>query len=98
MFASGSKTDIFALGSAIYEMVTGHEPFPELDSLDDSHEAEIRARYKSGRFPVLDPQLGGGVVHKCWAGRYGSASELADDLRKLIEQKNERLCVFNSSN
>jgi serine/threonine protein kinase len=27
------KTDIFALGSAIYYMMTGHEPFPELDPL-----------------------------------------------------------------
>lgn len=25
------KTDIFALGSTIYYMMTGHEPFPELN-------------------------------------------------------------------
>lgn len=29
------KTDIFALGSAIYHIVKGHEPFPELDPFED---------------------------------------------------------------
>jgi serine/threonine protein kinase len=79
------KTDIFALGSAIYYIMTGHEPFPELDSFDDDDEAEIVARYKSGQFPVLDPQLGGGIVHNCWVGAYGSALEVADDFQKLIK-------------
>ena len=36
-------------------MMAAHEPFPELDPLDDDHEAEIVARYKSGQFPVLGP-------------------------------------------
>jgi serine/threonine protein kinase len=79
------KTDIFALGSAIYYMMTGHEPFPELNPNDDDDEAEIVARYKSGQFPVLDPQLGGQIIHSCWVGAYGSASEVADDFQKLIE-------------
>ncbi|KAH6710667.1 kinase-like domain-containing protein [Leptodontidium sp. MPI-SDFR-AT-0119] len=64
------KTDIFAFGSAIYFMMTGHEPFPELDSFDDDDEAEI---------------LGGRIVHNCWAGAYGSASEVAEGFQKLIE-------------
>ena len=29
------KTDIFALGSAIYSLMMGHEPFPNLDDLED---------------------------------------------------------------
>jgi serine/threonine protein kinase len=47
------KTDVFALGSAIYYIMTGHEPFPELDSLNDDHEAEIVSLYRSGQFPHL---------------------------------------------
>lgn len=31
-------TDLFALGSAIYFIMTGHEIFPELDSLEDDEE------------------------------------------------------------
>ena len=40
------KTDIFALGSTIYYTITGHEPFPDLNPLDDNDEAEIVTRYK----------------------------------------------------
>jgi serine/threonine protein kinase len=32
------KTDIFALGSTIYYIVTGHRLFPELDTIDDEAE------------------------------------------------------------
>ena len=32
------ETDIFALGSAIYFIMTGHKVFPELDSLEDNEE------------------------------------------------------------
>jgi hypothetical protein len=30
-----AKTDIFALGSAIYFIITGHEVFPKLDSVEE---------------------------------------------------------------
>jgi serine/threonine protein kinase len=74
------KTDIFALGSAICYMMTGHEPFPELDPFDDDDEAEIIARYRSGQFPGLDVHLGGHIVHNFWSGAYGSASEVVKAL------------------
>jgi hypothetical protein len=32
---SDAKSDLFALGTAIFEIMVGHEPFPELDELDD---------------------------------------------------------------
>jgi hypothetical protein len=44
------KTDIFALGSTIYYMMTGHEPFLELNPLDDNDEAEIVTQYKLRQF------------------------------------------------
>jgi serine/threonine protein kinase len=72
------KTDIFALGSTIYHIVTGHRAFPQLDTIDD--EAEIQSRYREGRFPHLEAKVGGVVVQSCWKGRYSSASEVADDL------------------
>jgi len=59
------KIDIFALRSAIYYMMTGHETFLELNPLDDNDEAEIMARYKSGRFPNLGTPLRGGIVRNC---------------------------------
>jgi serine/threonine protein kinase len=79
------KTDIFALGSAIYYIMQGHEPFPELNSLNDNDESEIVARFTSGRFPPLSPHSGGGIVYGCWSGRYESAIEVVEDLKRIVE-------------
>ena len=78
---ANQKTDIFALGSAIYFMMKGHPPFPELDSWKDSR--EIVSRFKAGQFPALAEELGGAVVRKCWAGKYESADEVVHDLKKV---------------
>lgn len=80
------KTDIFALGSAIYYIIQGHEPFPELNSLDDGDKSEIIARYSSGRFPPLGSHLGGNIVYRCWEGRYESNDKIAEDFKRLIDK------------
>ena len=67
-YADG-KTDLFALGSAIYFIMIGHEVFPDLDSDKDE---EIERRFRNGQFPV-DPQVCGTITGKCWAQKYGSA-------------------------
>ena len=74
------KTDIFALGSAIYFMMKGHPPFPELNPWKDK--LEIVSRFMTGQFSALDEVPGGDVVKKCWAGEYESADEVVHDLRK----------------
>ncbi|KAL5323491.1 hypothetical protein ACEPPN_008028 [Leptodophora sp. 'Broadleaf-Isolate-01'] len=74
------KTDIFALGSAIYFIMKGHPPFPELDSWKD--ELEIVSRFRNRQFPPLDEVPGGDVVKKCWTGEYESADKVVHDLRK----------------
>ncbi len=60
---ANQKTDIFALGSAIYLIIKGHLPFLELDSWKDT--LEIVSWFKSPQFPALDKKLGGVVVQKC---------------------------------
>ncbi|KAF6234139.1 hypothetical protein HO173_007559 [Letharia columbiana] len=57
------KTDIFALGFALYYILQGHEPFPDLDPGDD--EEEIKRRFMSGQFPELPSHLMNLVTHKC---------------------------------
>lgn len=53
------KTDIFALGSTIYHIITGHRPFPEYDTIDD--EAKFEELYRKGHFLRLDAGVGGEV-------------------------------------
>lgn len=72
-------TDLFALGSAIYEMITGHEPYEELE------EAEVEERYMKLHFPDLEPVVGGEIIQKCWMVGYGSAHQIVHDLSALPE-------------
>lgn len=75
------KTDIFALGTAIYFIMTGELPFPDLDLFDN--EEEIQRRFQVGDFPPLEQQRGGDVIFKCWKGLYEDAAEIILDLQKL---------------
>lgn len=75
-------TDMFALGSVIYYILHGHEPYPELDILTD--EDKIRPLFESGSFPALEPSHAGDVIKKCWQSEYASAQGAIDDLAKLL--------------
>lgn len=61
-------TDLFALGTTIYHILYGHEPFPDLDAYDD--EEEIQRRFRQLEFPDLPATALGKVIRKCWSGRY----------------------------
>ncbi|KAF2010088.1 kinase-like protein [Aaosphaeria arxii CBS 175.79] len=76
------RTDIFALGSTIYHIITGHRPYPQYHTIND--EAKFRELYQKGQFPALDVSLGGDIVRNCWRGNYASADEVVKDL-SLIE-------------
>jgi hypothetical protein len=52
-------TDLFALGSAIYEIVTGHKPYEELG------EAEVKERYIKRQFPDVNTVFAGEIIQKC---------------------------------
>jgi len=68
-------TDIFALGSAMWEMATGSPPYEELSW------REVRGLYKRGKFPRLKsmPELDR-IIRKCWQQRYRRAQDVVDDL------------------
>ncbi|CAG8903140.1 unnamed protein product [Penicillium egyptiacum] len=74
------RTDLFAVGSAIYHLIAGHEVFPELDSFDD--EKVINARFINGEFPKND-YVASHIVEKCWRGEYASAAEISVDIAEV---------------
>ncbi|KAJ6016303.1 hypothetical protein N7540_010894 [Penicillium herquei] len=77
---AGVKTDLFALGSAIYFIMTGHEVFPELDSWEDDE--EILSRFQYGQFPV-DKHVCCQITDKCWKQQYQSADDVVLDISMI---------------
>lgn len=83
------KTDIFALGTAIYEMMTSFH-IQEGEHVFKQLEDKIEEFWASGSpFPSLDAEMGGDVVHKCWGGKYESADEVVKDLMALEDLMQE---------
>ncbi|KAI9822030.1 MAG: hypothetical protein M1832_003202 [Thelocarpon impressellum] len=80
----GRESDLFALGTTIYDIMVGHEPFPDLDNVDDQE--EIEKRYIAGQFPTVDGVLAGDVIRKCWTLAYQSVDECAEELKALEER------------
>lgn len=70
------KTEIFALGSTLFEMLLQRRPFEGVE------EHEIEDALRVGRFPSLDPLPALGVpIAKCWAQQYESVDELLEDIK-----------------
>jgi hypothetical protein len=78
---SDATSDLFALGSAMYEIMVGHEPYRGLDELDD--EDEFEKRYMERRFPALDGVLGSELIRKCWSVAYTNAHTCVEELEAL---------------
>ncbi|OAA57955.1 Protein kinase-like domain protein [Niveomyces insectorum RCEF 264] len=54
------KREVFALGSAIYEMMAWRRPF------QDVPDEEVEKRYAREEFPRLDGIAVAGIISKCW--------------------------------
>src|SRR5207253_4879834 len=70
--------DLFALGSTIYEIMTGASPYQELAS------SEVEPRFEARQFPNLTDILCGECIRQCWLGEVKSAQEVYD----IIEAEN----------
>lgn len=92
------RSDIYSLGMVLAEMLAGHRPFAHSGSYSVSRpQIEAMALERSKTAPSLKrdrPDISWGmesIVRKCLAPdpkqRYQSALELADDLRRLIEDR-----------
>jgi serine/threonine protein kinase len=64
------QTDLFALGSTLYEIMTGEQPYRELE------DGEVEERLRQGIFPRVKEVVGGDVMRWCWSGTVNSADEV----------------------
>jgi serine/threonine protein kinase len=78
-------TEVFAMGTALYWMVTFQEPWPELHEPEDDE--EIKRRIQSKDFPDTSglPALGA-VISNCWDLRFTSMT----DVKHAIEMERHR--------
>ena len=63
------KSDLFALGSALYELEHGSSP------LIDVTEEEVMEFFKQADFPLVSSLTLGEIIMQCWQGHSDSASE-----------------------
>jgi atypical protein kinase C zeta type len=78
----GPTTEQFAIGSLLYCMTRGHEPYGHPD--DDPDLDTIRL-FKNEIFPPLqaDDDALDGIINRCWTGSYGSIKDLAEATAQL---------------
>ncbi|KAI9808761.1 MAG: hypothetical protein M1825_003913 [Sarcosagium campestre] len=70
-------TDLFALGSAMYWIMSNSEPYGDLT------DEEVTMRYSRGEFPNVDNIYGGSVILCCWKGEFLSAEDVLQALLEL---------------
>lgn len=72
------KTELFALGSAIYEILAWVKPFSDLQ------DEEVEERYAREQFPCLDSIDIGSIIMNCWKEVYETADEVAAALDRVL--------------
>jgi serine/threonine protein kinase len=76
---SSVRTDLFALGSSLYEIFTGKPPYADIQ--DD----EVDKRYKDGIFPATDDVVCGDIIRGCWIGSIVSADAVHAAVKKQAD-------------
>jgi atypical protein kinase C zeta type len=74
----GPKTEQFAVGSILYCLTRGHEPF-EMDKFDD--DAEVVGLLRRMEFPPLSDNPFDAIIKECWAGRFTLLRDLLQEAR-----------------
>lgn len=73
------KTDLFALGSTIYEIMTSRQPYEDLS------DEEVEARYSQQMFPSVHEIPCGQVIMDCWRCEIPTAEEAMMLLKEEME-------------
>ncbi|KAL2753386.1 hypothetical protein ACRALDRAFT_1065303 [Sodiomyces alcalophilus JCM 7366] len=73
------KRELFALGSTLYELMTGYAPFYGKDTSD------VERLFSRGQFPSLEKvPVVDQVILRCWKGQYNTATDVLKEIHESI--------------
>ena len=78
----GPRTEQFAIGSVIYYMTRGYEPYDN-EWFGDDHGKEIVSLLQEKRFPKVGRNNTDTIIHKCWYGNYKLIKNLKVEVIRL---------------
>ncbi|KAJ5660904.1 uncharacterized protein N7484_000276 [Penicillium longicatenatum] len=96
-------SDIFAMGSTLYELVTGKAPYSELNVLESNdpgaikahikrqHEVvdfEIERRYRNHEYPDVTKIPHGDIILGCWRGDFVTAKQALESFLNPVKIEN----------
>ncbi|OAA44437.1 Protein kinase-like domain protein [Cordyceps fumosorosea ARSEF 2679] len=68
--------DLFALGSVLYSIMTGNEPYSDLVDI------EVERRFQAAEFPETGSLQYGSIIDDCWHGRLTTAQAVVQALNR----------------
>jgi serine/threonine protein kinase len=84
----GPRTDVYALGTILYEMLTGHPPFGAANPIETMeqvvHKRPVAPRHLAEGIPEELEKICLKCLEKDISRRYPSAEALADDLQRFL--------------
>jgi serine/threonine protein kinase len=83
-FSSSVSTDLLAFGSTMYEIMTGTQPFAELDGGGEGD--EVQQRYMRQEFPSVEGIACGQIIRNCWTCSFDSAKAVDLAIRAEIKK------------
>ena len=78
----GARTEQFAVGTLLYNMVYGYQPYDDID-LKNQDPEELERRFQDKEFPELSRhEIFDGLISACWYNVYPTMALLAYDFRR----------------
>ncbi|KAK2807877.1 hypothetical protein FQN50_005266 [Emmonsiellopsis sp. PD_5] len=84
--ACGPRTEQFAIGSILYCLTRGHEPY-EMDDFDD--DAEKVTLFKRMAFPPLNGGHFDTIIEKSWKGEFPRLKDLFEEANSLCSETDQ---------